>query len=244
MFTHFKLRSLQILRAIGYRLLSPTCAICRLPSQQARDLCLACEADLPLNHHACAQCALPITATSHNLCCGNCLQKPPAFHCTLAPYLYQKGVTRLIYDLKFNQQLANANIMGQLLAEKVREYYANRKMPQVIIPIPLHKKRLRHRGFNQAAEIGKPISRHLNIALDLFNCQRIIDTAPQSSLAATQRRKNLRGAFAIKPLHARHVAVLDDVITTGSTLREFCATLRKAGAEQIDVWCVARTNLG
>lgn len=244
MLIQFRQRSLQIFRAIGYRLLSPTCIICRLPAKQARDLCWRCQDDLPLNASACAQCALPITATDNKMRCGHCLQRPPSFQRTIAPYIYQDAIATLIYDLKFNQQLANANILGQLFAENIECYYQGTALPEMIIPIPLHRRRLRQRGFNQALEICKPVSRRLNIPINPLSCQRIIDTEPQSCLNAKQRRKNLRGAFTTDNITAKHVAVFDDVITTGSTLQEFCTCLAKAGVEQIDVWCVARTNLG
>lgn len=244
MFTLFKLHSLQIFRAVGYRLLSSTCIICRLPAKQARDLCCRCEADLPLNNSACYQCALPITGAASQMRCGHCLQKPPAFERTIAPYHYQDAITRLIYDLKFNQQLANANVLGQICATKIKQHYQKQILPEIIIPIPLHRRRLRQRGFNQALEISKPVSRLLNIPIDKFSCQRIIDTVPQTRLTAKLRRKNLRGAFKISKLKVKHVAVIDDVMTTGTTMREFCATLTHAGIERIDVWCVARTNLG
>jgi len=117
-------------------------------------------------------------------------------------------------------------------------------MPEIIIPVPLHRTRLRERGFNQALEIARPIARSLSIPVDYKSCERVRKTSAQSLLPAAERRKNIKGAFRVtRPIAARHVAILDDVMTTGHTVQELAATLRKAGVERIDVWVVARTSL-
>ena len=113
--------------------------------------------------------------------------------------------------------------------------------PDLILPVPLHKSRYRQRGFNQAIEIGRTVAGKLQIPLDLTSCKRHRDTPHQSQLSAKKRRKNLKNAFSvIKPIHARHIAILDDVMTTGSTAHELAYVLKKAGVSRVDVWVCAR----
>jgi ComF family protein len=113
--------------------------------------------------------------------------------------------------------------------------------PDVIVPVPLHKSRYRQRGFNQALEIARTVSKDMQVPLDVYSCQRQHDTPQQSQLPAKQRRKNLKNAFAVvRPLNAAHVAILDDVMTTGSTVHELAKVLKKAGVAKVDVWVCAR----
>lgn len=244
MLTSLTRRSVQIFKAIGYHLLSPSCIICHLPSQRKLDFCRDCEQNLPHVNNACPQCALPLNETHHALRCANCLQRSPSFDRTIALYHYQAPVDQLINQLKFHYRLANAVVFGKLLAANIHRHYQAQTLPELIIPIPLHKKRLRQRGFNQAVEIAKIVGSSLNIKLDRFCSVRTRDTRPQSLLTATERRHNLKAAFSVKKNNlAKHVAVLDDVMTTAATVNEFCQSLRQAGVEQIDVWCVARTKI-
>lgn len=147
-------------------------------------------------------------------------------------------------QLKFNHALLNARILGELLAEKIHLWYQQQPLPEFIIPMPLHTKRLKERGFNQALEIARPISSSLGIPIDKTSCQRIKHTFAQATLHADQRQANIKKAFKVtSDLANKHIAVLDDVITTGNTITEFCRTLKKAGAGKIDVWCCARALL-
>lgn len=148
----------------------------------------------------------------------------------------------MITQLKFHEKLTHAKLLGQLLTRKIIQHYKNTALPTLIIPIPLHKKRLQERGFNQALEIAKPISNALNIKIDKSSCIRKKYTTAQSSLNATDRKKNIINCFELlQPITATHVAILDDVVTTGETTREFAETLKNRGVEKIDIWCCART---
>jgi ComF family protein len=224
-------------------LLPPTCVLCGDPSQQNIDLCAPCQHDLPQLGASCARCALPLPATSSSdIICGECLRQPPPFDRILAIWRYQSPVDRLITMLKFNHQLVYARLLGELLAEQLQRYYQNHVLPECIIPVPLHKQRLRERGFNQALEIARPIAKQLRVAIDRKSCARTRATEAQTALPANQRRRNVKGAFAITgTLRAKHVAVLDDVITTGHTVTELSHALRDHGVEHIDIWCCART---
>lgn len=148
----------------------------------------------------------------------------------------------MITQLKFHGKLVYAKLFGQLLAQKIVQHYSTTPLPKLIIPVPLHRKRLQERGFNQALEISRPISNILKIKIDISSCIRKKYTSAQSSLDATERKKNIKNCFELtKPLTVNHVAILDDVITTGETTRELSEILSNRGVEKIDLWCCAHT---
>jgi len=126
--------------------------------------------------------------------------------------------------------------MAEALMERVGD-----SAPEALVPVPLHRARLRERGFNQAVEIARPLAARLGIELDLNCCERVRNTAEQTRLDAAQRSRNLRDAFrVVRQVPYRHVAIVDDVLTTGSTVASLAGTLRAAGVEEIEVWSCAR----
>jgi ComF family protein len=146
----------------------------------------------------------------------------------------------MVQGLKYRRDLCYGRILGQLLARHLVERSTR---PDVVIPVPLAPNRYRERGFNQARELARPLCASMGLSLrsDLVVRQR--ETREQAGLDRKERRKNTRDAFAlVKPLHARHVAIVDDVVTTGSTVNELSKALRRAGAEWIEVWAVARAE--
>lgn len=170
--------------------------------------------------------------------CGTCLQHPPAHAHTLASFSYAFPVDQLIQALKYQQRLAIAPILGRALALAAR----SRPRPDLLIPMPLHPKRLQQRGFNHATEIARVVAADLNISLDLSVCERVRYTPPQVALKYDQRRRNVRNAFACHGnVAGKRVALIDDVMTTGTSLDELAITLKKAGALEIEAWIVART---
>ena len=179
---------------------------------------------------------------SHDETCGDCFANPPSFDRTFALFPYEQPVIKLITGLKFEHDLAYAKALGDLLADRIQTaWYVSLRLPDVIIPIPLHPERMRERGFNQALEIARPVSRKLGIPIDFSGTKRCRHTARQSDLPAKKRGENIAGAFACRAhYNGRKIAVIDDVITTGQTIKEFCGVLRESGAEKIDVWCCAR----
>lgn len=221
-------------------LLPSRCALCLAPDPSDLHLCRDCRTDLPWLETGCPRCALPLSAPGQP--CGHCQTQPPGFERsfdrTVALFQYAPPIDHLIQQFKFGQGLHLARLFAALLAERLRDS----ARPDCIIPVPLHPNRQRARGFNQALEIARPLARHLGCALDYQSCRRARATPAQSLLHATQRRRNLRGAFTLThPLGARHVALVDDVMTTGSTLNALAETLRASGVEMIDVWVCART---
>jgi ComF family protein len=141
---------------------------------------------------------------------------------------------------KFGRDLAAGRVLSEVLIEQAQR--APPPLPDVLVCVPLHRTRLRERGFNQAVELARPLARTLGIALSNDLLERTRDTRAQTGLDAIARRRNLRGAFAVsakRPI-PRHIALFDDVMTTGSTVRECARVLRRAGAERVDVWALAR----
>lgn len=152
--------------------------------------------------------------------------------------IYREPVTELVRAMKFNGNLTNARILGSLLAEWL---VLHAEMPEAIIPVPVHNRRLRQRGFNQALELARPIGKRLGLDVDTRLCVKSVLTADQVGLAAHERRRNIRGAFSVNGSSPyRHVALVDDVLTTGSTVSEICRVMHRAGIQRIDVWVVAR----
>jgi ComF family protein len=219
-------------------LFPPTCILCGSRGQAGRDLCLPCREQLPVNACCCPRCANPLAAADADRLCGRCIARPPAFDRVHAPFLHQEGMRHLITGLKFGSRHAHARLLGQLLAEHVGR---NAVMPDCILPVPLHRARYRERGFNQAIEIARLIASETGIPLDLYSCRRRRDTPHQAGLTAKQRQKNIKNAFELaRPLPYRHVALLDDVMTTGSTAHEMALLLKRHGVERVDVWVCAR----
>lgn len=224
-------------------LFPPVCVLCGDPGSQLHglgiDLCPACHNELPRLTASCARCAepLPPMQTSHALC-GRCQTRPPAYDRCQAMFLYQPPTDHLIQSLKFYNRLELAQLLGTLMANWLEKVIDS--TPDVLIPIPLHKNRLQDRGFNQAAEIARPVAKHLNLKLDTKSCTRIKSTSPQSDLSRKERLKNVKGAFEVSGSVSGHIAVIDDVMTTGSTAHEFARTLQKAGADRVEIWVCAR----
>lgn len=223
------------------------CVICKQKSSHI-DMCNLCLRKLPYIQHACEICGQEMP---QNCICAQCLQTPPPFNQTFAPFKYQEPINQLITQLKFGAKLPQAKLLSDLMFEPLQEYYRSRPKPEVIIPVPLHHKRLQERGFNQALEITRPIAKKLQIPIDFNLVKRSKNTMAQSLLSEQDRKTNIKNAFVIKNpvkthcirLHNyKHVAVIDDVITTGNTITELCKVLRQNGVNEIDVWCVARVN--
>lgn len=211
------------------------CLLCGAPGQAGLDICRACFDELPWLRHACGRCALPLRGTG--LVCGGCLAKPPGFDRTLALWHYLPPVVGLIHALKFQGRQDLARALGEMLAARLRPI----PPPDCLVPVPLHPTRYRARGFNQALEIARPVASRLRIPLCPQLCRRLRPTQPQSLLAAQARRANLRGAFqATADLSGRHIALIDDVLTTGATAHAAATALKQAGAAKVEVWVLAR----
>ncbi len=221
-------------------LLPRLCPACGEPTGPGRELCPGCERTLPVLLHACPRCAIPYEHPDAHGECGACQQQPPAFTHAVALYRYAPPVDHFIRALKFHQQLGLARLLGDRLSQRLMRETSR---PDLIIPVPLHGARLRERGYNQALEIARPVARTLGVPLDFRSLVRVRATAPQTGMTVAARRKNLRGAFAWHSgaeVRNLRVALVDDVMTTGSTVQAAAQCLRAAGAKEVDIWVIAR----
>lgn len=217
-------------------LLPLRCLLCAGAGAEGIDLCADCAIELPRNRSCCARCALPL-ATPAALC-GECQRHPPPWDAAWAPFRYGWPLDRLESRYKFGGDLAAGRVLSTLWQREPRAI----ALPQLLLAVPLHRRRLRQRGYNQALELGRPVARQLGVPLRHEVLQRIRPTDAQTELDATGRRRNVRGAFALRAGSAlpAHVALLDDVMTTGATLAECARVLKRAGAQRVDVWALAR----
>lgn len=217
----------------------PRCQGCGERGAGGRDLCPACDAALPRIPLACVTCGLPLHVPSADIRCDACRHAPPPLTRVVAPFLYGPPLDRWLPRFKFHHDLAAGRLLSQLMLAAC----ATAPRPDALVPVPLHRSRLRSRGYNQAFELAKPLARTLAIPLRPDLLARIRATSAQSSLHALQRHRNLHGAFAAvshRPLPA-HIALIDDVMTTGATLYAAAQVLLTAGVARIDAWICART---
>jgi ComF family protein len=217
-------------------LLPQTCFLCGAASG-AGLLCAHCSADLPtLPAGVCPVCALP---TNTAQICGPCQRHPRAFDRTVAGFLYDFPIDELVQALKYGHRLQVAGFFADTLAARLA---GGGTPPDLVLPMPLHPVRLARRGYNQAAEIARPLARRLGCRLALTSLVRDIDTPPQVGLPWKARAANVRGAFrCVTDLGGLRVAVVDDVLTTGATLHEVARCLKGRGAAWVENWVVART---
>ena len=216
-------------------------------SQTDIDLCPACRNELQLIEHSCYQCGIPLQNTLAGQLCGQCLQKSPAYDQVISIYHYRQPLVWLIAQMKFNKKLLIARLLSQLMTQHLLAIKKSEQLslPEAIIPVPLHHKRQYQRQFNQSEELAKTLSDTLDIPLDTQYLQRHIDSVQQSGLDAKQRKKNVKGIFKVnnkKQQHYRHVVIIDDVMSTGSTVNEIARVLKRSGIKQIDVWVLARAS--
>lgn len=231
----------KILGRLAAALLPPCCVLCQGPGQiPALDLCGECEAELPRIEGPCPVCALP--RGSWGRPCGGCLRDPPPYDRCVAAFDYAFPVDRLVQSLKYGHQLAVGRVLGHLAGSAVLERGLHLDI-DVLLPVPLHPARLAERGFNQSLEIARWAGRRVGRPVLDRALVRTRPTVPQVGLPLDARHANLAGAFASSAaVRGRRVVIVDDVVTTGSTVREAALSLRAAGAFSVDVWCVARTE--
>ncbi len=231
----------QTLVSITQRLSLPAiCALCKQYYRGAEAVCHECIALFQRIESACCYCAYPLPDNDFPVC-GHCSKEKPVFDQALIAYRYEEPLRGLIHQFKYHQNLYLASLFTRLIQDAVN---TNQTLPQCLIPVPLHPKRMKERGFNQAAVLTRQLARRLHIPYKINACQKIKNTSPQVSLDYKQRKANLKHAFRAKPLKMRHVALIDDLLTTGSTANELAKTLKLAGVERVDVWCCARAVLG
>jgi ComF family protein len=222
------------LRRLYSKCLPNPCFLCSAPTTDIM-LCPACQADLPALGTGCQRCATPLSSVG---VCGQCLQKPPPQQQIFCLLPYQSPVDDLIAAYKFHQQLGLRDFFAQQMTATLE---IRGDLPELILPVPLHNRRLRQRGYNQSADLACRLGELLNIGVDLNSLRRIRATRPQSELPFKARRQNLRNAFTCENLQGiKHVALIDDVYTTGHTVAEAGRCLQKQGVTRLEVWTIAR----
>ena len=214
--------------------LAQDCLLCGSVSDDSL-LCAACANNLPkLPKPGCPRCALP---TPIGEICGRCLAKSPYYDTTIAAYHYDFPLDKLVQSFKYGHRLSLGNFFGKQLAALAQGLTAD-----LIIPLPLHHERLRERGFNQALELARPISKALDIPIDATSFGRTRNTPAQANLAWREREKNIRGAFHCSAdFSGKRLLLIDDVMTTGASLNECARTLKLHGASSVTLLAVART---
>ena len=221
------------------------CVLCRRRSRRDIDLCEECESAFEPNKRACPRCAEPAPAAASGDAlgvCGRCLAAPPPWTKTVAPFAYSRPLAAVVEGLKSGNGLMQARILGTLLAAAVAARYGGEALPAAVVAMPLTRRRLRQRGFNQADLLARVTARELGLHRLRGHLTRVRNAPPQRSLARAERLRNVRGAFAARrPLPARRLALIDDVTTTGATVHAAAQALLKAGAEEVHVWVAAKT---
>lgn len=227
--------------SITHKLWLQPCLLCSSPTVSSVGLCKACRGALPANEGCCNICALPLAdKLNHGAKCGSCQQRLPHFDRIRAPFRYERPIADLIIALKFRHRLAAGRVLGSLLTAHIARL--DRTLPDCVIPVPLHPQRLRERGFNQAMELARIVSRGLDLPISTELIKRVKQTPSQAGLQRSQRLRNLANAFAQNyETSPEYVAIVDDVVTTGATADTLARTLKRAGAARVDIWAVART---
>lgn len=224
-----------------YPALLGDCLLCLQATQHHPLLCNECHAELPRIVYPCPRCGFPLPETGTN--CGSCLQHPPPWDRLRIVADYQAPYLQLIHQLKYAGRVESATLLGRLFCEanQPATNVAGDKPPEVLLPVPLHWWRQWRRGYNQAEELARVIGNRLQIPIDSRCLRRTRATPPQVRLHKQQRKENLQAAFAMAPLTYRHVAIIDDVVTTGATAEQLTHLLRQAGVAVVEVWAICRT---
>lgn len=190
------------------------------------------------------QCGCELTSHLQSMYCGDCIQHPPFFDTTIAPYRYSPPLSIFITQCKFHGKQAYGAVLANWLLRSIQAHYENTPYPDALAPVPLHRHRLRQRGYNQSMLIALQLSRQLNIPIMTEGIYRRINTVPQATLPSKQRQKNVNQAFAIHNAFTdQHIAIIDDVMTTGHTVNALAKALKKNGAKRVSVWAIARARL-
>lgn len=227
-------------RSVATTLCPPRCILCGRPGQGVDiDLCSPCEQELPSNDLHCGICSTPLHTSARSIC-GVCLQRRPRFDTSCIPFRFAYPIDHMVRRLKYGGVVAMGRVLGELFARRMTR---SQPLPDLLLPVPLAHRRFRERGYNQAIVLAEHIYSSSRISLRTDVLVRTRETQVQAGLDQRARRRNIHDAFEVAaPLPATHVAILDDVVTTGSTVNEIARVLKRAGAERVDVWAIARAG--
>lgn len=224
--------------------LPAVCLLCQHQHATSSGLCADCSNTVVLSKNYCQRCALPLASDISWPLCGRCIRGDTQFNRCIAASLYNSSTQHLTNRAKHH---GDTLCLKPLIARLLSELHLHQAASGIdlILPVPLHPRRLRVRGFNQAMEIARPLARSLRINLTRRACRRIVDSPAQQKLSAKQRQRNLHRSFIADPtiVSGKRLAIVDDVVTTGATANAVSHALHQAGAAQCDVWCLVRTPL-
>ncbi len=228
-----------ILKTLLSGLFPSRCIFCQQTTGRELDVCPACYDALPHNQTCCVRCALPLAEDiNHAVLCGRCIKKRPAFDYAYSPFRYENEIITLVHQLKFSEKIRFSRSIGEMLWQ---HFSTTGERPDCLLPVALHKSRMRQRGFNQSIEIARVLAKKLAIPIEHTAIERQRSTVAQTGLSAKQRQKNICGAFAVVgELHYKHVLIIDDVMTTGATVNELAKLLKKHNVERVGVLSIAR----
>lgn len=228
-------------------ILPAQCLICNLPSNN-KLICDSCKKPLTLQRPCCHHCGLSLP-TSQPVC-GDCLKQTYYFTQLHALAEYYPPYPKLIKQFKYSKQLIYGELLAELLIDSINASHLKGELSKIdyLIPVPLHKQKLQKRGFNQAQLIAEKISNALAIPLILDATSRKKQTIAQENLSLLERKYNLKDAFSLSDISktdfkGKYIVIIDDVVTTGSTVNSLCDILQKKGVKRVDVWCLCRTQL-
>lgn len=230
---HFVTSSIELL-------LPRSCLVCSKNLYTDRHgCCLSCYEKLPFQTNACNICGQQFNAPSD--ICGRCIESPPIFKRCFCAFSYQAPIREMIKSFKYQQQPALAKVLAKLLFQEIFDHQLD--LPEALIPVPMHKSRLRQRGYNQAQLIANELAKLTNIKVDNSLLTKQSSGPPQASLSRNQRKTAVRGSFlASSKIPYSSVAIIDDVVTTGATISEITKILQQKGVDSIQVWAIAHTN--
>jgi len=232
-----------MLRKLSFLLIPGTCQLCTTPSNREFDLCIHCENALPLNEGACKLCALPHPCVTNNVeICVECMLSRPPLDLVHAGFIFSPLIKTMLHRIKFNKGTLDSFLLSHLLAKQLALVYASQTLPQLILPVPLSLLRLMQRGYNQSAGIASQLGKELNIPVNYKLLKRTLHTKPQTQLNREARQAALTAAFKVSgKLPCKHIALVDDVMTTGATLHAQALCLYQAGAQSVHAWVLVRT---
>jgi ComF family protein len=210
------------------------------------EVCSDCFKILPFNKTCCIRCALPLAEDIKNgVLCGRCITKPPVFDYCYSLFRYEDEIIHLVHQLKFAEKISYARSLGEMLFSRLQaEIQLTKEKPECLLPVPLHKSRLRQRGFNQSIEIARILAKKLGVPIEYDIVKRERSTVTQTGLNAKQRQKNIKNAFSVAgEINYKHVLIIDDVVTTGSTVNELARVLKKNKVERVGVLSIARAPI-
>lgn len=220
-----------------FQLLPGRCLLCDALTNRQRDLCIPCEQDLPWLKSGCRLCAVPIH--DHVSLCARCLRNPPPFVSSHAGFTYTWPIGQLIHNFKDHADLPAGRVISELLVQSLSTI-KNHK-PNMIVPVPLHSRKKRQRGFNQSLKVARGLAKLWRVPID-SKCIRSKSTSEQKLLPVSQRLLNVRDAFATSgSYHGKQLAIVDDVIATTATVHALSSVLLNAGAKSVQIVCLART---